>query len=182
MTVEIRLATPADIPVLRVLIPDSARALSAGYYTPRQVESAIRHVFGVDSALIADGTYYVAVAPTAELVGCGGWSKRKTLYGGDQHKAAQDDFLDPACDPARIRAFFVHPQWARRGIGRQIIEACEAAAQRAGFTCMELAATLPGEPLYANMGYQVTTRFVHTLPDGETLPLANMTKQFTLPG
>ena len=110
------------------------------------------------------------------IVGCGGWSTRQTLYGGDQMKAAADPLLDPATDAARIRAFFVHPDHARQGIGRRIIEACEAAAQQAGFTRMELGATLPGEPLYAAMGYAVTDRFEIALPDGERLPCAHMAK------
>jgi GNAT superfamily N-acetyltransferase len=177
MAYALRLATEDDIPALRTLIPRSARALSVGYYTDRQVESMIRHAIGVDSQLIADGTYYVVVAETdGRIVGCGGWSTRQTLYGGDQMKAAADPLLDPATDAARIRAFFVHPDHARQGIGRRIIEACEAAAWQAGFTRMELGATLPGEPLYAAMGYAVTDRFAIALPDGESLPCAHMAK------
>ena len=108
-----------------------------------------------------------------QIVGCGGWIKRKTLYGGDQMKSELDEPLDPTQDAARIRAFFVHPDWARRGIGRRIIEACEAAAREEGFRSMELGATLPGEPLYAAMGYTVTTRFNIVMPDGERLPAAH---------
>ncbi|MBK8025472.1 MAG: GNAT family N-acetyltransferase [Chloroflexi bacterium] len=125
--------------------------------------------------LIADGTYYVAVAED-RVVGCGGWSKRKTLFGGDQMKAAEDNLLDPAVDAARIRAFFVHPDWARRGIGRRIIELCEEAARQQGFTRAELVATLPGEPLYASMGYEVTRRFDIPMPGGEVLPAASMVR------
>ena len=111
-----------------------------------------------------------------QIVGCGGWSKRQTLYGGDQMKGEADPLLDPVTDAARIRAFFVDPDHARQGIGRRIIEACEAAARQAGFTRMELGATLPGEPLYAAMGYAVTDRFDIALPDGEQLPCAHMVK------
>lgn len=175
MPFEVRLATEADIPCLNQLIPESARALSAGYYSPSQIESAIVHIFGVDSQLVADGAYFV-VTSDERIVGCGGWSKRKTLFGGDQMKGEADDLLDPARDPARIRAFFVDPAWARRGIGRRIIEACEAAARQEGFTRVELAATLPGEPLYAAMGYTVTNRFDIPMPDGEVLPAAHMVK------
>lgn len=175
MSVAIRLAKMEDVPHLRQLIPVSVRALSAGYYTAQQVESAIRHIFGVDSQLIADGTYFAAAADD-QIVGCGGWSKRKTLFGGDQAKTGVDDLLDPGQDPARIRAFFVHPQWARQGIGKRIIQMCEAGAQRDGFRTMELAATLPGEPLYAVLGYVVTKRFDVAMPDGVTLPVAHMTK------
>ena len=112
----------------------------------------------MDTQLIADKTYYIAEAE-GQVVGCGGWSKRKTLYGGDQMKAEQDPLLDPKEDAGRIRAFFIHPNWARKGIGRRIIEACEEAAKADGFTKMELGATLPGEPLYAALGYEVTDRF-----------------------
>ena len=176
MAYAIRLTTADDVPALRELIPVSARALSVGYYTDRQTESMIRHAIGVDSQLVADGTYYVAEDEAGRIVGCGGWSKRQTLYGGDQMKGAADPLLDPATDAARIRAFFVHPDHARRGIGRRIIEACEAAARAAGFARMELGATLPGESLYAAMGYAVTDRFDIALPDGEMLPCAHMAK------
>jgi GNAT superfamily N-acetyltransferase len=175
MSLVVRLATEQDVPDLQRLIPESVRALSAGYYTEQQIESAIVHIFGLDSQLIADGTYYAAVMEGL-IVGCGGWSKRKTLYGGDQMKSDADDLLDPAREAARIRAFFVHPSWARRGIGRGIIEVCEAAARAAGFREMELGATLPGEPLYAAMGYRVTERFDIVMPDGEALPVAHMVK------
>jgi GNAT superfamily N-acetyltransferase len=175
MPISIRLARSQDILALNQLIPTSVRALSAGYYTPAQIESAIVHIFGVDSQLIDDGTYYVAMADE-QIAGCGGWSKRKTLFGGDQMKSAADNLLDPEHDAARIRAFFVHPAWSRRGIGRAIIEACEHAARRDGFHSMELVATLPGEPLYAALGYAVTRRFEVPMPDGVALPVAAMAK------
>jgi GNAT superfamily N-acetyltransferase len=176
MEISLRVATMEDIPALQELIPESARGLSQGYYTPQQIESAIKYVFGVDTQLIADKTYYIAETG-GQVVGCGGWSKRKTLYGGDQMKAGQDPLLDPNADAGRIRAFFIHPDWARKGIGRRIIEACEEAAQADGFTRMELGATLPGEPLYAAMGYEVTDRFDIPMVDGTTLPCAHMKKQ-----
>jgi GNAT superfamily N-acetyltransferase len=175
MTIQIRLATAQDIPNLKELIPISVRALSTSYYSDPQIESAITHIFGVDSQLVADGTYYAAVAGE-QIVGCGGWSKRKTLYGGDQMKSAEDNLLDPTHEPARIRAFFVHPQWARQGIGKQIIQLCEEAARSDGFQSMELLATLPGEPLYAALGYEVTKRLDVAMPDGEVLPTAHMVK------
>jgi N-acetylglutamate synthase-like GNAT family acetyltransferase len=173
--IRLRVATLLDIPTLQQLIPDSARELSKNYYTPNQTESAIKYIFGVDTQLIADQTYYVAEA-AGQIVGCGGWSKRRTLYGGDQMKSAQDPLLDPKQDAGRIRAFFIHPQWARKGIGRRIIECCEEAARKEGFTRMELVATLPGEPLYSAVGYQVNKRFDLSLPDGVTLPVAQMQK------
>ena len=179
MPIPIRVATLQDVPTLRELIPFSARELSKNYYTPAQVESAIRYIFGVDTQLVEDGTYYVAEAE-GQIVGCGGWSRRKTMFGGDQMKDAQDPMLDPTQDAGRIRAFFIHPQWARRGIGRGIIEACEKAAQASGFCCMELVATMPGEPLYAAMGYAVTRRFDQSMADGTSFLLAHMQKQLPM--
>ncbi len=120
-------------------------------------------MFGVDRQLIADSTYFVA-EDGATLVGCGGWSKRKTLYGGDHGRdASEDALLDPATAPARIRAFFVHPRWARRGIGRKLLAACERAAAAAGFRSLELVATLAGVPLYAAGGYRTLERYRHTV-------------------
>jgi len=176
MEISIRVAVMGDVPALKELIPVSARELSKGYYTSQQAESAIQYIFGVDTQLVTDKTYYVAEAD-GQIVGCGGWSKRKTLYGGDQMKAEEDPLLDPKEDAGRIRAFFIHPNWARRGIGRRIIEACEVAAKADGFTRMELGATLPGEPLYAAMGYEVTDRFEIPMGDGTTLPCAHMKKE-----
>ncbi|MEO8286079.1 MAG: GNAT family N-acetyltransferase [Chloroflexota bacterium] len=173
--IQLRLATGKDIPALHELIPTSVRELSINYYTLAQIESAIIHIFGVDTQLIEDSTYFVAESD-GQIVGAGGWSKRKTLYGGDQSKAEADPLLDPVHEPARIRAFYVHPDWARRGIGSRIIRACEGAARDAGFTRLELAATLPGEPLYAAMGYSVIERTSIPLPDGESLPIARMGK------
>ncbi len=148
----IRLACLEDIPKLTTLIPDSARALQAGYYTSEQIEGALGIVFGVDSQLILDQTYFVA-ENNHQIVGCGGWSKRKTLYGGDSGKNnQQDSLLNPDSDSAKIRAFFVHPAWARRGIGSQIMQACELAAECAGFKDVEIIATLAGEPLYTKFG------------------------------
>jgi GNAT superfamily N-acetyltransferase len=177
MEISIRLAVMDDVPILKELIPVSARELSKGFYTPEQTESAIKYIFGVDTQLVDDKTYYVAEAD-GQIVGCGGWSKRKTMFGGDQMKAEADPLLDPEQDAGRIRAFFIHPDWARKGIGRRIIQACEEAARADGFTRMELVATLPGEPLYAAMGYEVTRRFDQPLPDGVAVPLAHMKKDF----
>jgi len=178
MEISIRVATMEDIPALQELIPESARGLSQGYYTSQQIESAIKYIFGVDTQLIADKTYYIAEAQ-GQILGCGGWSRRKSLFGGDQMKTEQDPLLDPEQDAGRIRAFFIHPNWARKGIGRRIIEACEEAAKADGFTRMELGATLPGEPLYAALGYEVTDRFDIPMADGTTLPVAHMKKQLS---
>ncbi len=169
----IRLAAAEDLPALQELIPISARELSRGYYTREQTESAIRYVFGPDSRLIADGTYFVA-EDGAVLAGCGGWSRRRTLYGGDQMKAGEDPLLDPATDAARVRAFFVHPAFARRGIGSGILGACMDAARAAGFRRMELASTLPGVPLYEAFGFEARERIEVPMPDGLTLPVIRM--------
>jgi GNAT superfamily N-acetyltransferase len=174
--IRLRLATTADIPALERLIGRSVRGLSVGYYTERQIELALVHVFGVDTQLIADGTYFVAEAGE-QIAGCGGWSKRKTLYGGDQFKSNEDSLLDPATEPARIRAFFIDPEFARRGIGRQIIEACEQAAVAAGFRGLEMGATLPGVPMYEAVGYEAIESLEVPMPDGESLPIVRMGKR-----
>jgi GNAT superfamily N-acetyltransferase len=176
MTLITRLATFDDVPQLMELIALSVRGLSTEYYTPQQIESALKYIFGVDSQLITDGTYYV-IEKDNQLVGCGGWSKRNTLYGGDQHKETEDPLLDPAKDAARIRAFFVHPDYARQGIGKHIINVCETAARGNDFTNFELGATLPGVPLYTAMGYSPVKRVDAVLPDGEVLGILKMHKQ-----
>lgn len=177
MPVTIRLATLEDIPQLNEMIAKSVRGLSIGYYTPAQIESSIKYIFGVDTQLVIDGTYYIA-EKEGVIVGCGGWSKRNTLYGGDQHKEVEDPLLDPKRDAARIRAFFVHPDYARQGIGRQIINVCEAAAKDEGFKLFELGATLPGVPLYSAMGYEEVERVDALLKDGETLGIIKMRKAY----
>lgn len=171
--IELRLATLEDLPRLGELISLSVRALSRGFYTAAQIESAAVHIAGPDTRLIADGTYFAAEIDGL-LVGCGGWSRRRTLYGGDQMKAAEDPLLDPATEPARIRAFYVHPEWARRGIGSRILHACIDAAREAGFRELELIATLPGEPLYRAFGFQDRERFDAPLPEGLRLPVVRM--------
>ena len=175
MSFELRLATTTDIPALRELIPVSVRGLSAGYNTQEEIESALTFIFGVDSQLISDGTYFVSEVG-GQIVGAGGWSKRQTLFGGDQMKTEADPLLNPTTDAARIRAFYVHPDFARRGIGSSIIRACEAAAREAGFTRLELSATVPGEPLYIAMGYTVVERYRTLMPNGASLPAAKMAK------
>jgi GNAT superfamily N-acetyltransferase len=153
------------------------RGLSVGYYTPAQAESALVHVFGPDTQLIADGTYYV-VESGDTLVAAGGWSHRRTHYGGDQHKSGADDpDLDPATEPARIRAFFVHPAWARRGLGRMMFEHCRDAARAAGFRELTLVATLPGVPLYEAVGFVAKDSFVVPMPDGVELPVVRMGRE-----
>lgn len=147
--ISIRPARAAEIPSLEALITASARVLSQGYYTKQETEAAIAHVFGVDSELVADGTYLVVEGDDGDILGCGGWSKRATLFGGDRFAGRASGLLDPARDAAKIRAFFVAPHAARRGVGAALLKACEDAAAAAGFTRAELMATLPGEPFYA---------------------------------
>lgn len=174
-TITTRLATFDDIPVLQQLIAASVRGLSIAYNTPNQIESAIKYIFGIDTQLIIDDTYYVAQIEET-IVGCGGWSKRNTLYGGDQHKAVEDPLLDPEHDAARIRAFFVHSGYARQGIGRLMMEVCENAAQSNGFKSFQLGATLPGVPLYEAMGYYPIENINQLMPNGEVLPIVKMYK------
>jgi GNAT superfamily N-acetyltransferase len=169
-----RLARRTDIPALNALIESSARALSVGFYTPEQVEALVQHVFGVDTQLIDDGTYYVIDAPDGSPAAAGGWSARRTLYGGDQHKSVEDPRLDPVAEPARIRAFFVHPDWARRGFGRLLYETCAAAASAAEFHSLELMATLPGIPLYVALGFERLEPVEIMLPDDIPVPLVRM--------
>ena len=176
MDVQIRLATLEDTPALQELIRASVASLSDGYYTSQQIASGLSHIFGVDTQLILDGTYFVAEAEQ-QIVGSGGWSKRRPLFGGDQFKGNQEDaLLDPDNEPARIRAFYVHPSWSRKGIGSRILAACEEAARNAGFRKVELVATLPGEPLYLAKGYEKGAEMSLETPDGEALPAFRMTK------
>jgi GNAT superfamily N-acetyltransferase len=220
------LASERDVAELRGLIEASVRGLQAGDYSPAQLERALVAVYGVDTRLIADGTYFVAEAapglkpqlhhdgergPEGPLfhgggdsiedatnriegganrigrdvadgeaiviVGCGGWSRRKTLYGGDQFAGREDELLDPARDAAKIRAFFVHPEWARRGIGGMILEACERAAVAEGFRRLEMGATLTGVPFYRAKRYVELERTEAPMGEGLTLPIVRMGKE-----
>ncbi|HSQ80263.1 MAG TPA: GNAT family N-acetyltransferase, partial [Casimicrobiaceae bacterium] len=135
-------------------------------------------VFGVDTQLIADRSYY-AIEHAGAIVACGGWSGRRTLFGGDKAKAGSDPLLDPAVDPARIRAFFVEPAMARRGLGRMLMDQCLREARAAGFRSLELVSTLPGEPLYAASGFAVIERFELSLPGPIEVPVARMSRPIT---
>ena len=179
MDFSLRKAVPADVPILRALIDASVRVLQAGDYSPSQIESALASVYGVDSQLISDGTYFVVEASSAAgaIVACGGWSKRKTLYGGDVWKAREDSLLDPQKDAAKIRAFFVHPDWVRRGIGTMLLDACERAAMAEGFRRFEMGATLSGVPLYRARGYISLENMGVPLANGESLPIVRMEKR-----
>jgi GNAT superfamily N-acetyltransferase len=172
----LRKASSEDVPALRELIARSGRGLSAPFYTTAQAEALTNRVFGVDTQLIADGTYFV-IELAGRLVACGGWSRRRTLFGGDQMKEGPDPLLDPASEPARIRAFFVDPGMARRGLGRRLLDECIRAARAAGFRALELASTLPGEPLYLASGFRLLERFDLEPEEGVRVPLARMRRE-----
>jgi len=178
MNFRLRKAIAGDIPRLRELIEASVRGLQAEDYTPAQIEGGLQSVYGVDTQLIADGTYFaIDSTDDGQIIACGGWSKRKTLYGGDQYAAREDKLLDPARDAAKIRAFFVHPLWARRGLGSVVLEACESAALAAGFTRLEMGATLSGVPFYRAKGYAEIEKQSIPLGNGETLAIVRMSKE-----
>jgi GNAT superfamily N-acetyltransferase len=160
---------------IKQLIAESARLLSREHYNDTQIETAIATVFGVDTDLIDDGTYFVA-GSEGMLVGCGGWSKRKTLFGGDQYSSRDAGYLDPASEPAKIRAFFIHPDHARKGIARAILSKCESEARAEGFRALELMATLPGIEFYKSVGFVQTGDFDLELKDGVKLELVPMRK------
>ncbi len=177
----IRLAKQEDVAELQRLIESSVRALQAGDYTADDIEASIADVYGVDTSLIDDGTYFAAEVPAegtrhANIAGCGGWSRRRTLFGGDQWHGREELFLDPAREPAKIRAFFVHPSWARRGVGTLILEACERAAIAAGFQRLEMAATLTGVKFYEARGYAQRERIEVHLRNGRSIEVVRMEK------
>lgn len=172
----LRTATAADLETIRSLIAASVRGLQPEY-SEDQREQALVSVFTPDTQLIADGTYFVLEAADGSLAACGGWSWRKTLYGGDHHHASRDTGrLDPITDAVKIRAFFVHPVWARHGLGTRLLRACEQAAWSAGFRRAEMGATLSGVPLYERQGYRRVAEILVDLPGGEKLPVVRMEK------
>jgi predicted N-acetyltransferase YhbS len=174
----VRVARDRDVAAIEALIPVSARVLQAATYTAAQIEAALGSVFAVDRQLIADATYFVAERDGA-IVGCGGWSRRRTLFGGDRGVPRDDALLDPLREAARIRAFFVHPACARQGIGGLLMRACEGAAATDGFATLELVATLAGEPLYAAFAFRAVERYELTLANGLPLPVVRMRKPLT---
>ncbi|MBV8859527.1 MAG: GNAT family N-acetyltransferase [Acidobacteria bacterium] len=178
MEYRIRRATLEDRAALEQLIAESARGLSRGDYSGEQIEAAIASVFGVDTDLIHDGTYYVAEAGD-EPIGCGGWSKRRTLFGGDRFAARDSGYLDPSTEPAKIRAFFVHPDWARRGVAAAILETCEREVKTEGFRSLELMATLPGVPFYAARGYVAGGQVEYEIADGVNIQFVPMRKELS---
>ena len=176
----IRLAISADIPALRELIDNSVRILQREDYSAEQLDAALGTAYGVDTQLIADETYYIveAIGAADEMVlaACGGWSMRKTLYGSDHGPYRDNAMLDPARDAAKIRAFFVHPEWTRRGIASLILKTCEDAAYARGFRRFEMGATLTGVPMYAARGYAKGEQIEVPLPNGMSLTVVRMGK------
>jgi GNAT superfamily N-acetyltransferase len=173
----LRVATPDDAPRIESLMKESAAAIFPRHYDERQAASAVRYVAEVDPTLLADGTYFVLEAG-GELVACGGWSRRDRLYTGSGDANDDGRMLDPATEPARVRAMFVRDDWTRRGLGRRIIDECESAARREGFRRLVLGATLPGVPLYLACGFSAVEDFEVELSDGVTLPCVAMEKSF----
>lgn len=176
MDFEVRKATLADREAISRLIAASARGLSREHYSETQIELAISSVFGVDTDLIQDETYFVA-DQDGTLIGCGGWSRRKALYGGDKFSNREAGMLDPAADPARIRSFFVHPEHARKGVARAMLSICEQQAKAHGFKALELMATLPGIKFYEANGYSRIGNFDLELADGVQIQFVPMRKK-----
>jgi GNAT superfamily N-acetyltransferase len=168
-----RLAVTADVPALTVLMDAAIAELQRAFLDDAQIASS-RAIMGIDSQLIGDGTYFV-VESDDEIAGCGGWSRRATLYGGNQTPGRDSQLLDPSVDPARVRAMYTNPAYARRGVGRVILSLCEAAAATEGFTRLELMSTLSGEPLYTAYGFRPLER-LEDATGGAAVPLVRMEK------
>ena len=173
---KLRPALEADKPALNELIALSGVELSTGFYTDEQARTITREVYGVDSSLINDGTFY-AIESDGVIVACGGWGKRAVDCGGDHAKTGTDRLLDPTCEPARIRAFFVHPNMARKGLGSMLLEHCTAQARCAGFKALELVSTMPGEPLYLRYGFTASEEVKMPLSNNVVVALTRMRKQ-----
>ena len=177
MKFEIREARRSDTESIAELIAESVRGLAVGFYDNRQIELSIRSVFGIDHQLIEDGTYFVAESD-GQIVGCGGWSKRKTLFGASAYGESRDpELLEPKVDAAKIRAFFIHPSAARKGIGKAILQRCEDEASAAGFRKVEMMATLPGVPLYSACGYEKAESVAIPVGEGLEIECIRMFKQ-----
>jgi predicted N-acetyltransferase YhbS len=171
----IRTATSADLPAIERVMRASMQSLGKSFYTAAQTAAAVKYIAVADPQIVADGTYFV-VEEDGQIVACGGWSKRKKLFTGASAQETVDGWLDPATEPARIRAMFVHPAHARRGIGRMIVDRAESEAREAGFALCELMATLPGVPLYAACGYEPVETVEIELPDGTRLECVRMVR------
>lgn len=173
-SLRLRLAATADLPALKSLMNLAIGELLKPYLPPDGVAASFE-IMGLDSQLIADGTYFL-VEEDGALAGCGGWSRRATLFGGDHSVGRDARLLDPTTEPARVRAMYTHPNFTRRGVGRLVLQACEAAARAEGFSACEMAATLAGEPLYAACGYAPLEHFSATTSSGYVVPLIRMGK------
>ena len=176
MEYALRVATLDDVPILSALIARSARSLGLADYTPAQMEGALAGAFGVDTNLVRDGSYYAIATGAGQVVACGGWSRRRTLFGGDTRAERDDAWLDPKVDAAKIRAFFVDPDHTRRGLGRLLLERSETDARSAGFTHFELMATLGGLRLYQQFGYVAGEPTLYPLPGGIDIRFVPMRK------
>ncbi len=177
----LRIATAEDVAGIRELIDASVRGLQADDYSPAQIDASLKTVFTLDSQLIQDGTYWVAFSENGEMAGCGGWSKRKTLYGGDhQMETIQPALLDPAVDAAKVRAIFVHPRFARMGLGSKLLAAAEEAARHAGFHRFEMGSTLTGIALYTQKGYREVERVRVPVGNHESIEVVRMVKSASL--
>ncbi len=172
-----RVATPGDLAALSVVMDDAIGALQEGFLTPEQIESS-RAIMGIDTQLVRDGTYFV-VECDGQVAGCGGWSRRATLYGGDQTPGRDPELLDPMVDPARVRAMYTNPAFVRRGVGRLILALCEQAAAAEGFTRLELMGTMAGEPLYRAYGFVPVERLTDDR-GGAAVPLVKMAKDISV--
>jgi GNAT superfamily N-acetyltransferase len=175
-----RLARHADIPALKNLMNAAIRELQRGYLTPLEI-AASQAIMGLDTQLIEDGTYFV-IEIDGVIAGCGGWSRRATLFGGDHSAGRSNALLDPAADAARVRAMYTHPDFARRGVGRMILGLCERAAAAEGFSRLEMGATLAGEPLYRACGYEIIERLDTATPAGIRIPMLRMGKKTIVAG
>ena len=171
----LRVATPADETAVEALMKESAAALFPRFYGERQSASGVRYIAALDRLLLEDGTYYV-LESGGELVACGGWSRRGKLYAGGDDAGDDERLIDPATEPARVRAMFVRADWTRRGLGRRILDECEAAAGREGFRQLALVSTMPGLPLYLACGFEPLEEIEVTMPDGVTVAAVSMRK------
>lgn len=175
---KIRLAQLDECNEIQAVINRSARELAADDYTSDLIEIALRGVWGLDTQLIRDGTYLVAVCD-GTIVGCGGWSWRRTLFGSDAFGERDSQPLDPETEPGKIRAFFVHPHYVRKGIGREILKRCEFAARDFGFRQLELGATLPGQRLYQALGYVAGDAYEYECEPGKYMTIIPMSKDIS---
>jgi GNAT superfamily N-acetyltransferase len=179
--IKIRLANINDLKVLNELITLSARELSRDIYAQQEIDGAVQYVFGVDTELVNDKTYFV-IEKDGEIAGCGGWSKHKTLFGGNQFSGRLEAaYLDSSKDAAKIRAFFIHPKFARQGLGRILLKHCEQEASLNGFTRLEMMATLPGVKLYSALAYKAISDEVVMLPNNVPLRFVRMVKNLNEP-